>query len=271
MWSTLDPATGRYQLVKSVGGAQATPVAVAQRVGGPFDVDLGTASDGSTAAVYSRNGNLYRLAVSTGVEQRLDGISSPKRVERDPTIQRGYVAFIRRDGGRDQLRMSRTAGASDGSRLLVKKGLISHAELGDRHIAYSESVSYGVGGQGRVHVRALRSASDRIVYRATSGGANYAKTTRPAYMAAPEAFVWARTNMGSGRGNRLVRYTLNTKKLAYGPATVRYNSTSWAGGAIGAVFSTSLTGEETPGACTDNQTNYCFVGASGPLSFTLDP
>ena len=272
MWSRLDPATGRYQLLKSVNGAQATPVAVAQRTGGPFDVDLGSGRDGAPAAVYTRNGDIYRLTLATGIERKLDGLSSPKLVERDPTIQRGYVAFIRRDGGRDQLRLSRSTGGSPGSRLLAKKRLIANAELGDRHIAYTESVSYGVvGGQGRVHVRNLRTGFDRIVYRATSGGANYANVTRAAYIAAPAAFVWARTNMGSGRGNRLVRYTLRGSKLAYGPATVRYNSTSWAGGTLGAVFATSLTGEETAGACVDGQRNYCEVGVSGPLSFTLDP
>jgi hypothetical protein len=272
VWSRLDPATGRYQLLKSVNGAQATPVAVAQRSGGPFDVDLGSGRDGSTTAVYSRDGDLYRLALGTGVEKKLDRISSPARIERNPTIQRGYIAFIRRDGGYDQLRIGRTTGASDGSRLIVKRPSIVSAELGDRHVAYVESVTFRyVGGQARVHLRNLRTNADRVVYKATSGGANFANVTRPAYIAAPEAFVWARTNLGSGRGNRLVRYTLRGSTLDYGPATVRYNSTSWAGGTLGAVFATSLTGEETPGACTDNQINYCHVGISGPLSFDLQP
>ena len=120
------------------------------------------------------------------------------------------------------------------------------AELGDRHVAYVESVAFRrVGGEGRVHIRQLASGADRVVYKARSGGANFANVTRPAYIAAPQAFVWARTNMGSGRGNRLVRYTLSGSKLAYDAATVRYNSTSWAGGALGAVYATSETGEET--------------------------
>ena len=272
MWSRLDPATGRYQLLKSLDGARATPVAVAQRTGGPFDIDLGTGRDGATTAVYSRGGDLYRLAVDSGIEQKLNRLSSPTRVERDPTIQRGYIAFIRRDGGRDQLRIGRTTGSSHGSRLVVKKRSIVSAELGNRHVAYVESVSFkDFGGERRVHVRQLASGADRVVYRARSGGANFANVTRPAYIAAPEAFVWARTNLGSGRGNRLVRYTLRGSQLHYDAATVRYNSTSWAGGALGAVFSTSLTGEETPGACVDGAVNYCEVGVSGPLSFTRDP
>ena len=272
MWSRLDSTTGRYQLVKSIGGAPATSVAVAQRAGGPFDIDLGTGRSGAPTAVYSRDGDLYRLVVSSGVETKLDGLSSPKRVERSPTIQRGYIAFIRRDGGRDQLRISRTAGASAGSRLLVSMGMIPSAELGDRHIAYIDSKAYrDVGGRAFVHIRNLRTGADRRVYKATSGGANYANVTKPSYAAEPEAFVWARTNMGSGSGNRFVRYTLGDGKLGYGPGNVRYNSTSWAGGALGAAYSTSLTGEETPGACTDGPRNYCEVGVTGPLAFTLKP
>lgn len=272
VWSRLDPTTGRYQLMKSAGGGTATPIAVPQRAGGPFDVDLGTGADTAPTAVYSRAGDLYRLELATGVEQKLGSLSAPSRVERDPTIQGGKVAFIRRRHGRDELRISRTADGTGGSRLLVRKRTLAHAELGDRHVAYTESVAFRhVGGQGRVHVRNLRTGADRVVYRATSGGANFANTTRPAYIGAPAAFVWARTNLGSGRGNRLVRYTLRGGALDYAPGTSRFNSTSWAGGALGAVYATTETGEETPGACNDAGTSYCAVGFTGPLSFTLAP
>ncbi|HEV7806619.1 MAG TPA: hypothetical protein VGO80_12420 [Solirubrobacteraceae bacterium] len=54
MWSRLDPATGRYGLLKSVDGGAPTAVGVAPRSGGPFDVDLGTSRSGSTVAVYTR-------------------------------------------------------------------------------------------------------------------------------------------------------------------------------------------------------------------------
>ena len=83
-----------------------------------------------------------------------------------------------------------------------------------RHIAYVEAVPLGFAGL-QVHVRNIRTGADRMVYRAVSGGANAARVTRPSYIASPEAFLWARTNNGSGRGNRLVRYTLRGSKLAY--------------------------------------------------------
>ena len=41
--------------------------------------------------------------------------------------------------------------------------------------------------------------------------------------------MWARKNLGSGAGNRIVRYTLPGSKLSYASGSPRYNSTAWAG------------------------------------------
>jgi hypothetical protein len=270
LWSRLDPATRRYQLLKSAGGAPAVAVAVPQRADGPFDVDLGTNRSGSTVAVYTRDGDIYRLNVATAVETEVAKLSSPTRVERSPTIQRGEIAFIRRDGGYDQLRIGNTTGASKGSRLLVKKRSIVSAELGIRHVAYVESVrTSDVGGEMRVHVRNLRSGADKVVYRARSGGANFADVTRPTYVSEPEGFLWARTNLGSGEGNRLVRYTLRGSTLGYAQGSPFIVSTGWAGDALGAVTSSALaqTGcDDGPGP-----THYCTVQLTGPLTFASRP
>ncbi len=83
--------------------------------------------------------------------------------------------------------------------------------------------------------------------------------------------MWARTNLGSGTGNRLVRYTLRGSKLAYAQGTPFYNSTSWAGETLGAATASSLDNGETQGACADVGRNYCTVELTGPLSFTLRP
>jgi len=273
MWSKLDPATQTYSLVKSVDGGAPTPVTVAPRRGGPFDVDLGTSRSGATFAVYTRGGDVYRLNVASGSEAKLAKLSSPTLVERDPTIQRGAIAFIRRSGGFDQLRIASAGGAAQASRLVVKHRSIRSAELGDRHVAYVESHARGAGGVMTVHVRNLRTGADRGVYRAVSGGANFANVTRPTYAAEPEAFMWARTNLGSGGGNRLVRYTLRDAQLAYAPGSVRYSTMAWAGAALGAVTSSSIDGGETPGACADGPGtgSYCNVVLSGPLRFDLKP
>jgi hypothetical protein len=267
MWSQLDSATGGYRLVRSVGAGAPTPLAVAERSGSPFDIDLGTNRSGSTYAVYTRNGDIYRLGVANGAETKIAKLSSPKLAERDPTIQRGEIAFIRREGGYDQLRIGNTTSGSSGSRFLVKKRTILSAELGITHIAYVAKS----GNTRLVHIRNLGTGRDQVVYRASSGGLNAAGVTKPAYDSERNAFVWARTNIGSNTGNRFVRYTLRGSKLTYAQGSPRYNSTSWAGDQLGAATSSSLDASDSPNTCDDAGVHYCFVTVTGPLSFTLRP
>ncbi|HEX7298642.1 MAG TPA: hypothetical protein VF257_06525 [Solirubrobacteraceae bacterium] len=267
MWSQLDPATGDYRLVKSVAAGAPTVVPVPERAGGPFDIDLGTNRSGSTYAVYTRAGDLYRLSVASGVETKITKLSSPTLAERDPTIQRGEIAFIRRDRGFDQLRIGNTLTSSAGSRFLVKERAILSAELAIKQVAYVERS----GSTRRVHVRNIRTGHDQVVYRATSGGANFAGITKPGYGQDLDGFVWARTNLGSGTGNRFVRYQLRGSRLSYAQGSPRYNSTSWAGPQLGAATSSSLDGSDSPGACDDAGVHYCYVTVTGPLSFTLRP
>ena len=122
-----------------------------------------------------------------------------------------------------------------------------------------------------VHVRNIRTGADRRVYRAVSGGANAARVTRPSYIASPEAFLWARTNTGSGRGNRLVRYTLRGSKLAYAQGPPFHNSTAWVGGELGTATASTLDAGEGTGPCSDAGKQYCFVSLTGPTPFELGP
>jgi len=270
MWSRLDAATNTYSLVKSVDGGAPTNVAVAPRANGPFDIDLGTNRAGATYAVYTRDdGDIYRLSVATGSEVRVAKLSSPTLDERDPTIMRGEIAFIRHDGGYDQLRIGNTTGAAKGSRLIVKGRSIVHAELSVTHIAYLTTGPGPISDNGAryMRVRNLRTGADRQVYRAVSGGANYANTTRPSYVTSPQGFVWARTNAGSGRGNRIVRYTLRGSQLEYAQGSPFLTSTAWAGNLLGAVTSSALADT----ACDDSGVHYCNVQLTGPLQFNVGP
>jgi hypothetical protein len=267
MWSQLDLATGNYRLVKSVDGGAPTIVAVPERAGSPFDIDLGTNRSGSAYAVYTRSGDIYRLGVASGVETKITKLSSPTLAERDPTIQRGEIAFIRREGGFDQLRIGDTTSASKGSRLLVKQRSVLGAELAIKQVAYVERS----GNSRLVHVRNISTGHDQVVYRATSGGANFAGITRPAYGADFNGFLWARTNIGALTGNRIVRYQLRGSELSYAQGSPRYSSTSWAGPQLGAATGSSLDAGESPGACDDAGVHYCYVTLTGPLSFTLTP
>lgn len=286
MWSRYDPATQTYTLVKSVAGAAPIAVGVAPRSGGPFDVDLGTNRSGATYAVYTRDGDIYRLGVATGSETKVAKLSSPDHDERDPTIMRGEIAFIRRNGSFDELRIGNTTSASTGSRRLLRRdrrslGIVGNlpaafrnvllgAELGPRHVAYVERVRADFG-ERHVRNRNIRTGADRRVYRAASGGANAADVTRPSYVAEPAGFLWARTNTGSGRGNRLVRHTLRGSRLTYAQGDASYNSTAWAGPALGALTATSLAGLDGPEACRDAGRSFCAVELTGPPSFTLQP
>ncbi|MGH2944594.1 MAG: hypothetical protein ACRDLN_17665, partial [Solirubrobacteraceae bacterium] len=273
MWSRFDPASQTYSLVKSVDGAAPVPVGVPARAGSPFDIDLGTNRSGSTYAVYTRDGDIYRLNVATGAETRIDRLSSPQAPERDPTIMRGEIAFVRRVGGFDQLRIGNTTSGSTGSRLLVRKRSILKPELGTKHVVYVVTGPGPISADGAqfVRIRNLRTGADHQIYRAVSGGANAAGVTRPTYVDRPEGFLWARTNHGSGRGNRIIRYTLRGSALAYAQGTPFYNSTAWAGGALGAATASSLDSGDSQGACADGGTNYCKVELSGPLRFDLRP
>lgn len=273
VWSRFDPATKTYSLVKSVDGGPAVRVGVAPRSGSPFDVDLGTNRSGATYAVYTRDGDIYRLNVASGTETKITKLSSPTLVERDPSIQRGQIAFIRRSGGRDELRVGDTTSASKGSRLLVRQRSILKPELGIEHVVYVVTGPGPISPQGTqfVRIRNLRTGADRQIYRAVSGGANAANVTRPTYMSEPEGFLWARTNNGSGAGNRLIRYTLRGSRLAYAKGSPRYNSTAWANAALGAATATSPTGEETPDAGFDLGTACCNVELTGPLRWQRTP
>ena len=216
MWSRLDPATGRYALLKSVDGAAPTPVAVPQRSGGPFDIDLGTSRSGSTFAVYTRNGDIYRLNVASGAETKVAGLSSPK-LERNPTIQNGKIAFIRRSGRLDELRISKATNFAKGSRVVVRRGSIPYAELGNRHVAYvTQGLDAGNVGETQVHVRNLSTANDKARLPGALGRREHPRRSRGrASSPSPRASCGrGRTSAPSG-GNRLVRYTLRGGKLAY--------------------------------------------------------
>ena len=103
-----------------------------------------------------------------------------------------------------------------------------------------------VGGEGRVHVRNLAHGRRQGRLPGAVGRRELRRASRArAYIAAPEGFLWARTNMGSGRGNRLVRYTLRGSKLAYAPGSPHYISTGWAGATLGAVTTSAIGGSES--------------------------
>jgi hypothetical protein len=266
-WSHYDAAAKDWRLVYSVNGGPvvAAPVAPSPV---PFDVDLGTNRNGSTYAVYTRcaqpstdprdlrgtDCDIYRLGLATGREEHLTSISSPTRDERDPTIFRGEIAFVRDEPVSHRpgqvLRIANTTSGSHGTRAMAKSSSqgIRDPELSYDRIAYV--VTYAKGrygfGQQEVHIRTLSGRSARNAYTATSGGANFANITNLSVTDADlHAFVFARTNNGSGAGNRIVRYDDGARRLTYAAGSPRYRSVAWVGGDAGTIAVVSEDAEDT--------------------------
>ncbi len=283
VWSSYDSAAKDYRLVMSKDGGAPAPLPVAPR-SKPFDVDLGTNANGSVYAVYTRCApgcDIYRLGLATGVETHLTQFSSPTADERNPTIQAGRIAFLRRDksGGRtyDYLRMG-SPGATATTYLGVKVQVtkfdsLDAPELSSSRIAYTR-ISEGIGfGEHDIHVRTLSGSSDTKVYTARSGGANSAQVTRPSLTEDGKAFVWARTNNGSGAGNRLVRYVLASGKFSYALGKSTWISTGWASTGLGAAAFVDGSGT---GTCFANVNDppaktLCSVSLTGPVTFDAKP
>ena len=199
-WSSYDEASGAYRLMlRRAGAVQALPVPAQSE---PFDVDLGTDGDGRLVAVYSRSGRLYEWSSASGAERAL-GIRGT-----EPTVRGGRLAFVRRVGGRDVLYLRRSADAPSVRQFTGDTSRFSHIGLPDlsrTHLAYVTygPGRYGFGGQN-LRLQTLTGPS-RVVYRATSGGANAADIVSPSFDAAGTHLYWARTNNGSGTGNRYLR------------------------------------------------------------------
>jgi hypothetical protein len=287
-WSSFDPATNDYHLVVSRNGAASQRLRVAPSANA-FDVDLGTNRSGSTYAVYSRCAtpatnstpptgcDLYRLSLASGVEQKLTTLSSPTWDERDPTIFRGEIAFVRNEthGGRneDVLRIGNTTSGAKGTTALVTlnrlAGTLQTPELSPSRVAYIRTDRSGATRD--VHVRTLkRGGSDKRVYRARSGGANAANITGISLSDTAASFMWGRTNNGSETGNRIVRYTISSGRLAYAIGSRLYQYTAWASQSLGiaAVVDPSSTGSCSPNI---NVPGACTVQLTGPLRFDARP
>jgi hypothetical protein len=277
-------------------GAAPQPLAIAPSPV-PFDIDLGTNRSGATYAVYTRcatagapapegkptrgtDCDVYRTSIATGVEQRLASLSSPLWDEREPAIFRGEIAFIRteRHRGRtyDVLRTGNTTSGARGTRahvkVLVRRGSLAHLELGPRHIAYIRSRSPRADfGEQVVHVRTLRGDRDRSVYTARSGGANFANIAGLSLADDLRAFTWARTNQGSGAGNRLVRYRIATRRLSYSQGSSRIVSSAWAGETLGMALMVDASGTGTCSGNVNDPPDDCSVQLTGPVAWNAAP
>ena len=112
---------------------------------------------------------------------------------------------------------------------------------------------------------------DQVVERAPAPSTVPGSTPAPrAYSPAEVLSPSARTNIGSGTGNRIVRYTISSGKLSYALGSPRYAFAAWASQSLGmaVMFDPSSTG-----TCSGNvnQPGACTVQLTGPLRFDAKP
>jgi len=181
---------------------------------------------------------------------------------------------VRHEGNRYVLRIGNTTTGSKGSPVLVslgeKQGTIVDPQLSLTRIAYTTVANPRADfGRRTLHVRTLRTGHDRVIYQARSGGANFANITRSSWNDSGSLLFFARTNTGSGQGNRYIRWSAETGKLSYAKGTSRAQSTSWIDRDTGLHVALGY-GE---GICEDgpDAPPACRLTETGPLSFSAKP
>lgn len=273
VYSQYDESIEGYRLVARQAGQPRVLDVAPQPV--PFDVDIGTSRTGALVAVYSRsiddeNTDLFRYSFASGSETRLAGLSSAYASEHDPSVWRGEIAFLRSTGdGRRRLMIGNT-GADGAPRTLVTrrspKGIVNPA-LSSRRVAYVTAKPTQAGFvEQAMHVRTLRTGTDRTIHVARSGGANAARVTGPSWSDSGRALYFARTNSASGTGNRYHRYSAATGRVTEARGDKNAVSTAFIGGQEGLLVTTNPSGG---GECgPDGLPITCQLIATGPLTYT---
>jgi hypothetical protein len=261
-WSSYDAAAKNFHLKLLRGGDAITPAIAPSPE--PFDLDVGPGPDGAPLVVYSRGGDIFQYDPATGLEQPLAEVNTPG-VERNPSIQRDALAFVRevhrrpvvylRRGGntRRQLhpRFKRTLGVEDVE--LSSRGLFVVYRTDIVPTCCSRATLYRIAG-GKL----------RHVFAVPSGGANFGRIVTPTVFGRNVYF--GRTNNGSGQGNRFFRYDLRSRRLFSARGTSHALSLTWRGDRF--LMSLDAPGcQGTPG--TDpTATPSCALVLTDPIRFT---
>jgi hypothetical protein len=210
-------ADGTYTLMLDQAGAVA-PAKVGESKTA-FDVDLGTAQDGRLLAVYSRSGKLYQYDVAAGTEKDL-GVHGIR-----PSIADGRLAYVARKDGRDRLYLRKDGGKA---KLVYTAPRITGVQLSADRLAYVTNNAPTKLLQTETLRLQTLAGKPKAIYEARSGGANTASVVGPTFDASGKHLFWARRNLGSGTGNRYVRYTVASGKTAYAVGSDDNYSVSYA-------------------------------------------
>jgi len=260
-WSSYDPVARNYRLRLQRGGVAFDP-AVAPS-GQPFDLDVGPGPNGAPVVVYSRRGDIFQYDPAAAAEQPLAEVNT-QGTELHPSIHRNALAFVRRIGGRPVLYLRAGGDTKRRPRPRFKETLaVEDVELSARglFVVYRTDVARSFGTRAtlyRVDGKRLRH-----VFAVGSSGANFGRIVSPSV--AGRSIYFARTNEGSGQGNRFFRYDLRTKRLVAARGTSRAQSVTWLGDRF--LLSRTSSGCAGPPLRDPTATPTCELLLTDPIAF----
>lgn len=273
-WSSYDTRTKRYRLrVLRAGRDASPPIATSAR---NFDVDLGPLpnSNDGIGAVYSRcdsrdtNCDVFMVDLQTGSERRVTEVSSPDRDERQPSLYRNVISFSRTASRGRELVYLRFFDRAKSLRQAVPdgRGTVAATELGNgADLAYTWT---SVRGEFRTQYLYRVQGNGRLerVARVGSGGLSQGRITAPSW--AGGALYFARTNSGSGQGNRVYRYSSGRRAYASAQGRPSYRSLVYQR-ANRFITAESLDFDLCTGNINDPpELSTCLLRRTDPLTFT---
>ena len=261
-WSSYDAAAKVYRLRLLRAGAPLAPAVAASPA--PFDLDVGPGPDGAPVVVYSRRGDIFQYDPATGLEQPLAEVNTPG-TELHPSIRRDALAFVRRVAGRPVLYLRSGGDTRRQPRPRFKRTLaIEDVDLSDRglFVVYRTDVVRTCCTSATLY--RVAGSKLRHVFAVGSGGANFGQLVTPGVVG--RSVYFARTNEGSGQGNRFFRYDLRTRRLFAARGTSRAQSVTWLGDRL--LLSRTSSGCAGPPGEDPTATPTCELLVTDPIRFT---
>jgi hypothetical protein len=260
-WSSYDAAAKVYRLRLLRDGVAVDPAVDASPA--PFDLDVGPGPDGAPLVVYSRRGDIFQYDPASGLENPLAEVNTPG-TELHPSLYRNALGFVRRAGGKPVLYLRSGGDTRRQPRPRFKKTLaIEDVDLSARglFVVYrtdivrtccTSATLYRVAGKRLRHIFAVG-----------SGGANFGQLVTPGVVG--RSIYFARTNQGSGQGNRFFRYDLRTRRLFAARGTSRAQSVTWLGDRL--LLSRTSSGCAGPPLEDPTATRTCELVITDPIAF----
>ncbi len=214
--------------------------------------------------VYSRAGDVFQYDPATGLEQPLAEVNTAG-VERDPTILRSALAFVREIHRRPVVYLRRDGNTRRQPRPRYRRTLeVDGLELSARGLFVTYRTDIVPTCCSRATLYRVLGGRLRRVFWVGSGGANLGQVVSPTVLGRHVFF--GRTNTGSGQGNNLFRYDLRSGRLSSARGTSRALSLTWRGDRF--LMARDATGCQGPPDVDPTATPSCELVLTDPIRFT---